>query len=356
MLNTSIAAESPDCQNWAERSEFWQKYAGSLTGKRKRRERQSSPLILCGHGVSLRVEHGALIIRDGFTHYPQQQDRYRYFPGDRSIPTRIMLLDGSGTLSFAVLDWLGQQGVALARIRASGDVAVVASGNGYAAHPDKLRWQRETREDDRARLAFATRLVCEKLVGSIATIERHLPVSAARDWALAKHTALVERLRSSPNLTMDDLRGIEGLSAATYFAAWEGLELRWRGSRPVPNNWQAFTSRSSLANGIKAKNRAASHPINAMLNYAYAVKQAQLHVQAVAEGFDPALGIMHQGREGNAAYVFDLIEPERPKVDAAVLKFVAENEFAVTDFVLTRDGVCRLSPQLARAVAGLMSL
>ena len=52
---------------------------------------------------------------------------------------------------------------------------------------------------------------------------------------------------------------------------------------------------------------------------------------------------------------FDLIEPERPKVDAAILKFVAENEFAVTDFVLTRDGVCRLSPQLARAVSSLPS-
>lgn len=60
-------------------------------------------------------------------------------------------------------------------------------------------------------------------------------------------------------------------------------------------------------------------------------------------------------KKGNAACRFDLIESERPKADAPVLKLATENEFSVTDFVLTRDGVCRLSPQLARAIAGLIA-
>lgn len=91
-----------------------------------------------------------------------------------------------------------------------------------------------------------------------------------------------------------------------------------------------------------------------MLNYAYAVKMANLQVEAIASGYDPTIGIFHRGKKGNAAYVFDLIEPERPKIDAAILKLTAENQFTVTDFILTRDGICRLSPQLARAVAALM--
>jgi CRISP-associated protein Cas1 len=32
------------------------------------------PLILSGHGISLRIEGGALTIRNGFTHYPQKQE------------------------------------------------------------------------------------------------------------------------------------------------------------------------------------------------------------------------------------------------------------------------------------------
>jgi CRISP-associated protein Cas1 len=92
-----------------------------------------------------------------------------------------------------------------------------------------------------------------------------------------------------------------------------------------------------------------------MLNYAYAVKLAQMQIQAIADGYDPTIGIMHHGRRGKPAFIFDLIEPERPKVDAAVLTFVQSRPFAADDFILRSDGGCRLSPQLARVVAGLIS-
>ena len=56
-----------------------------------------------------------------------------------------------------------------------------------------------------------------------------------------------------------------------------------------------------------------------MLNYAYAVLQSQVQIRLVAEGYDPMLGIMHSDRDDAAAFVFDMMEPERPKVDRAVL-------------------------------------
>ena len=34
------------------------------------------------------------------------------------------------------------------------------------------------------------------------------------------------------------------------------------------------------------------------------------------------LGIMHYDRDGAPAFVFDMMEPERPKVDTAVLGFL----------------------------------
>ena len=34
------------------------------------------------------------------------------------------------------------------------------------------------------------------------------------------------------------------------------------------------------------------------------------------------LGIMHSDRDDAAAFVFDMMEPERPKVDRAVLRFL----------------------------------
>jgi CRISP-associated protein Cas1 len=54
---------------WRDRSELWSRRASSRdTAGRAKRERPRSPLILTGHGVSLRIKGGALTIRNGFTH------------------------------------------------------------------------------------------------------------------------------------------------------------------------------------------------------------------------------------------------------------------------------------------------
>jgi CRISPR-associated endonuclease Cas1 len=202
-------------------------------------------------------------------------------------------------------------------------------------------------------LEFARKLICEKLANSLSTLARRIPESHYRDKAVAKTRDLLELLPSIPLADMNDIRAIEGECAARYFAAWQGIEMQWaKASRyPVPDDWRSFRSRSSILTGRKARNWKASHPLNAMLNYAYAVRVAQLQVQAVADGFDPFAGIMHHSRDGFPAYVYDLIEPERPKVDAVILAFAQSRKFSGADFVLRKDGVCRLSPQLAKTVA-----
>ena len=91
-----------------------------------------------------------------------------------------------------------------------------------------------------------------------------------------------------------------------------------------------------------------------MINYAYAVKQAELQIAAIADGYDPTIGIMHNGRRGLPAYIFDQIEPERPLVDRAILNFMSIHQFSGADFILRSDGVCRLSPQLAKTVTALI--
>ena len=357
MFQSPAIAQPDDDTDWAERSEFWSRTADIERPKRRLRQRNPAPLVLCGHGVSMRIENGALVIRDGFTHYPQRQAQYRHFPRDLDLPTRILLLDGSGTLSFDVLSWLAEQGVALARVKWSGEIATVASGTGYAADREKVAWQNETRGDNAKRLAFAADLIRQKVTASIATLEEHIPTSRAQAVAFDKARAGIARLATE---TFDDLNAIfaiEGECASAYFAAWHGMPIAWTGEkrRPVPLGWQTYTGRSSLATGVKPENRNASHPINAMLNYAYAVKLAQMQIQAIADGYDPTIGIMHNGKRGNPALILDLIESQRPVVDAVILKLVRDRRFSAADFILRTDGVCRLSPQLARMIATQVS-
>src|SRR5947209_7670858 len=127
--------EELDDLEWAERSAFWSRRAAQAGGSRSKRERPRQPLVLTGHNASLRVEGGSLLIRNGFTHYPQKQETYRFFKGELAIPERIIMLDGSGSISFDVLSWLAEQGVVLIRLDWRGGVVCVSSGTGYAANP-----------------------------------------------------------------------------------------------------------------------------------------------------------------------------------------------------------------------------
>ena len=144
----------------------------------------------------------------------------------------------------------------------------------------------------------------------------------------------------------------EGRTAFACFTCWETIPLRWKGTgrKPIPEDWHHAGLRQSFVSGT---NRHATHPINAMLNYAYGVLESQGRIAAVAAGLDPTIGYLHACRPGRVALVYDLIEPLRPQVDRLVLDVAQDRTFDPRDFVLTDRGVCRLHLQLARTIAGL---
>lgn len=346
-----------DAVDWPERCAHWIGEP-STAKKRGRRERNAEPLILTGQGVSLRVDNGALLIRDGFTHYPQTQKTYRFFKGDLALPPRFLLLDGSGSISFDVLSWLAQQNVPLIRLSWNGEVTCVVGGSGFTAYREKVRWQMETRADACQRLAFSMDLVRRKIENSVTTLSVAIPTTPLRDTALAKADEALDTLAAKRPRDVTSLRSIEAQCAYAYFRAWRGVPIKWKGTarRPVPEHWRTFDARTSLANGRKMKNANATHPLNAILNYAYAVLQSDRQIQAIADGYDPRIGIMHhEQRREEPAFVFDLMEPARPNVDRAVLDFVQSSTFHPADFVITAAGVCRLNPEMARCVAALAS-
>jgi CRISPR-associated endonuclease Cas1 len=309
-------------------------------------------LILAGHGVSLRIEAGTLLIRNGFTHYPQKQETYRYFKGDADLPPRIIMLDGSGSITFDVLTWLNEQRVPLIKIDWTGDAVTVISGS-FAANRERVAWQAETRSTKRKRMEFCNTLIAKKIEGCVHTLEQSLRRSFAWDRAMKRARDDVARLANDPPQTVDELRLLEARSAVAYFRAWHATSLLWRASarHPIPDEWRTVGPRFTRVYATGSRN--ASHPVNAILNYAYAVLQSHVQIQAVAEGYDPMLGIMHSDRDGAPAFVFDMMEPERPKVDRAVLGFLKAEALHSADFTIREDGVVRLNPQLARRVASI---
>jgi CRISP-associated protein Cas1 len=335
---------------WATRSAIWQSRVEKASARRTKRAKAQPALILSGHGVSMRVENDSLTIKNGFTHYPQRREIIRYFRGDIALPERIILLDGSGSISFDVLSWLAEQKVSLIRIDWKGDIVCVAGASGYSANPHRVRWQLETRENPEQRTEFCRSLITRKIEASIVTFEKSIPRSDRWERAMKSAYAALTRLDENPPENIFELRALEANCAASYFRSWVGMPIKWRGisGRPIPENWHSIGVRSSPYH--LAGNRNAGHPVNAILNYAYAALESEIRIKAISEGYDPTIGIMHEGSGGSSKFIFDLMEPERPRVDSAVLDFVKGQVFDPADFVIRTDGVCRLNPEMARTV------
>ena len=348
-------ANPPD--EWAVRCRYWfEQYEASIP-KRKRRERQAHPLILTGNGLSLRVNRGSLVIKDGLTHYPQEKNEYRLFPGQLENPPRIVLVDGSGEITLDALDWLAEQDIPLIRLKWDGSFVSVVTSNGQAADQDKVRWQHETRHDPIARLEFAYPLITEKARNTLETLEGWVPDSSLKSSALKTATRALEKVEAKQLETLSDLLGQEGVIAGAYFRAWEGIELKWvdTDKHPIPDDWRTYRSRAALREE-KPQNRHATHPVNAMLNYVYAQLCSSKQIEAIAEGYDPMAGIVHDRRKRvrgiTPAFALDIMEPERPIVDRRVLEMLREHELAKEDFVVTSKGTCRAGPDLARHLIG----
>jgi len=70
-------------------------------------------------------------------------------------------------------------------------------------------------------------------------------------------------------------------------------------------------------------------------------------------GLDPGMGILHSDQKSRDSFVYDVIEPLRPRVDGYLLTFLQERTFRAKDFFETRQGVCRLMPSLTQTLTEL---
>jgi hypothetical protein len=165
------------------------------------------------------------------------------------------------------------------------------------------------------------------------------PVPVARAIVSAKLKASAETVPAIDewpwSLRLDEARSvaeivtIEARIAAAYWRAFRDLGLRERKGGDLPRSWLRFANRQKGAQFLGSKH--ASHPINAMLNYAYVVEAGRLARALTAAGFALPIGFLHSDKHGRNSLVWDAIEPLRPLIDARVFKFIASREFRRSD-------------------------
>jgi CRISPR-associated protein Cas1 len=97
--------------------------------------------------------------------------------------------------------------------------------------------------------------------------------------------------------------------------------------------------------------RLAVTPAGAILNYLYALLEAEGRLACQIVGLDPALAIVHADIRGRDSLSLDLMEAVRPSVDRYLHALLRDRVFRASDFYETQRGICRLLAPLTHELA-----
>lgn len=114
-----------------------------------------------------------------------------------------------------------------------------------------------------------------------------------------------------------------------------------------------FSYVCSRASPITIPSRSAANPINALLNYCYAILKTEVRLAILAIGLNPGMRMLHADLKSRDSFVADIMEPLRPVVDGYVLTLLDERHIAAKEFFDTRQGICWLMPPLPQTLAEL---
>jgi CRISPR-associated endonuclease Cas1 len=303
--------------------------------------RDPSILVLDGYGLRVTVERGQLQLADGFGAHRRTRTLTR---AERTV-RRIVILGQSGHLTLEALHWCSAIGLQVLHVDAHGRTSPLTSTAG--ANDARLRRAQACAADKPIGLAITRSLLHAKLDGHATILSTNLQLP---DQAAAIH-AYAETLSSASSAAR--CREIEAAAAIIYFNAWTSrvtAQFAKADQPAVPAHWLAFSIRRSPLDAGRSPRKAAD-PINALLNYAYALGEAECILALRAVGLDPGMGILHADKPHRDSLALDLLEPLRPVIERDVLEMLSTRHLRKRDFHETPEGNCRLLAPLTHELA-----
>ena len=121
----------------------------------------------------------------------------------------------------------------------------------------------------------------------------------------------------------DEIRGIEGMAAASYFSVFDELIIEQK---------EVFTFR-------QRSRRPPLDAVNALLSFMYTLLAHDIRSALETVGLDPAVGFLHRDRPGRPGLALDLMEEFRPVVaDRLVLSLINRRQVSGSGFKGSEGG------------------
>jgi CRISPR-associated endonuclease Cas1 len=295
-------------------------------------------IVLYGYGTSVRVERGHLVVEDGVG-----SDRYKgRFPRVGHGLKRLVVVGADGIVSLSALRWLADQNASFVMLERDGTVLATTG----PVRPSNIRLRRAQALAHHTGVAFriSRELIDRKLAGQ----ERVARESLQDDAASTLIRQISSELAEVESIEM--IRSVEARAARVYWKAWRTVPIIFPDKElpRVPEHWRSFDSRISPLSGSP---RLAASPVNAILNYLYALLEAECRLAIAALGLDPEMGVLHMDTINRDSFACDLMESVRPEVDAYVLNRIVRHPLKRNWFFEERNGNCRLMADLASRLA-----
>lgn len=186
----------------------------------------------------------------------------------------------------------------------------------------------------------ARELIDKKLDGQTHLLRKHFPCNEEVE-GIDNARARLARAESNAEILSCEANG-----AQLYWTAWHEVPVSYpRVDLPrIPDHWRSFGSRMSP---LTTSPRLAVNPPNAMLNYLYAILEAEARLALASLGLDPGIGMLHSDLRSRDSLACDLMEPVRPQVDAFLLGWLNRGPLRRDWFFEQGDGNCRLMAPFA---------
>src|SRR2546428_4448096 len=286
--------------------------------------------LLSGYGLSISLKDNKIVLKNGTYPYSNVPDQEEWFI--TQMPYEKIVISGKGYISTDALALLNENNRNVILVNSQGKPVSQMSGLMDSMTASRYRMgQYDTFRDPEKCKYLTKQFLKAKLESQIKFLEW-----LDRDDSKETVNSLCKYLDEIELST--EFSKIEAKAGQVYF--------RYYATLFDPRH--KFESRNNSS--IRITHRRASDPINALLNYGYAVLAGEIYKFINGIGLDAYFGFNHRSHTGFQPLVYDFIEPFRWLVEKAVYHVANTDDWRhkllFKDYVWTKDGRVVLSDRI----------
>ena len=283
-------------------------------------------LLLNGNGIHLSVNNSRLHIKDGRFSTTDEPEEYVFSP-KRIDVDNVVIYGKNGELSIDAIRWLIKHNVQITILNWDGKLLTTMLPPESVQVKTKFA-QYHSYSDNSLRVELAKKIIEAKFARTQTVL----------DWLKSRYPAVINDFSKDHEMlkktrTISEIMMVEGRVASHY----------WQQIRKIMPKKLEFTTRE-----YQKKPWGAGDQLNCMLNYGYAILEAECMRAINSSGLDVHVGFMHEMTIGKNSLAYDMQEPFRFLIDLAIIGLVEKDCMEKKDFIRTENFNLRLRPSGAR--------